>query len=188
MLILGNGKSRKAINLNKVYQEKVGCNAVYRDTYTDYLVCCDKRMVKQALSYGHPQIYTRQRWANDFNDLSVNPLPDLPYIGTDRKDDDFHWGSGPYAVLLGCTLSNNLKLIGFDLYSSDGYVNNMYAGTDGYKSKDSSAVDCSYWIYQIAKLFEIFYNTKFTIYNEKDWVMPKSWNLPNVSLDNIKHL
>lgn len=188
MIIIGNGQSRQEINLNKIYEEKVGCNAVFRDVYTDYLVCCDKRMVKQALTHGHPQIYTRQRWANDFNHESVNSLPTLPYQGNDRKDDDFHWGSGPYAILLGCTLSNHLKLVGFDLYSNNGYVNNVYAGTDGYSPRNSSAVDSSYWVYQIAKLFKIFQNTHFTIYNKPDWKLPESWKFGNVSLDILTNL
>ena len=105
MIVIGNGQSRSQVNLNKIYEEKIGCNAVFRDTYTDYLVCCDKRMVKQALQHGHPSIYTRQRWITDFKDQeTVNTLPDLPYQGKDRKDDPFHWGSGPYAILLGLSL------------------------------------------------------------------------------------
>lgn len=188
MLVIGNGKSRAKINLNNIYEEKIGCNAVFRDTYTDFLVCCDKRMVKQAIAHGHPSIYTRQRWFQDFNNDYVNPLPNLPYEGKDRKDDPFHWGSGPYAVLLGCTLSNHLKLVGFDLYSADGLVNNLYSGTSGYADKDTSAVDHSYWVYQIGKLFEYFSKTHFTIYNQPEWILPKSWNYPNVSLDNLSNL
>jgi hypothetical protein len=103
-------------------------------------------------------------------------------------DDPFHWGSGPYAVLLGSTLDDKINLLGFDLYSTDNKVNNMYKGTEGYNSADSHAVDHSYWIYQIAKVFEWFPNKTFRIYNQKDWNMPKEWNLANVSLDIIDNL
>lgn len=188
MIVIGNGSSRAKINLNKIYEEKIGCNAVFRDTYTDFLVCCDKRMVKQALAHGHPNIYTRQRWFQDFNHENVNPLPNLPYEGKDRKDDPFHWGSGPYAILLGCTISDHLKLVGFDLYSDNGLVNNLYSSTDGYSDKASSAVDYSYWIYQIEKIFSYFTNTHFKIYNKPTWTLPKEWHLPNVSLDTLNNL
>lgn len=184
MLVLGNGTSRRKINLNSIYEEKIGCNAIFRDYYVEHLVCCDKRLVKQALPH-HSNIYTRDRWNKDFN---VNPLPMLPYKGKDRKDEPIHWGSGPYAVLLSATLSDKLKLIGFDLYGLNNNVNNIYSGTEGYDTKQAKAVDHSYWVYQIGKVFENFPKKKFIIYNESDWIMPKEWQYPNVSLDNYSKL
>ena len=50
------------------------------------------------------------------------------------------------------------------------------------------AVDCSYWILQIGKIFECFPNKKFTIFNTHDWIMPKQWKYPNVSLDTLQNL
>jgi len=144
-------------------------------------------MVKQAINF-HNNIYTRDRWFKDFTSSNVKPLPDLIKEGKDRKDDPFHWGSGPYAILLGATLSNNINIIGFDLYGSQGKVNNVYAGTDGYASPDKSAVDFSYWEYQIAKVFEWFPATRFTVYNTHDWLMPNRWKMANVSLDIIENL
>ena len=184
MLVIGNGISRKGIPLDKVFQEKIGCNAIFRDHYVHYLVCCDKRMVKQAIPH-HDSIYTRQRWNKE---LGVLALPNLLEKGTERMDDPFHWGSGPYAVLLGATLDNKINLLGFDLYSTDTKVNNIYKGTEGYNSADSHAVDHSYWVYQIAKVFEWFPNKRFRIYNHEDWNLPKEWNLANVSLDIIDNL
>ena len=184
MLVIGNGVSRKDIPLDKIYQEKIGCNAIFRDHYVQHLVCCDKRMVKQALQH-HDTIYTRQRWNKE---LGVLPLPNLIKEGTERMDEPFHWGSGPYAVLLGATLDNKVNLLGFDLYSKDNKVNNLYKGTEGYSSADSHAVDHSYWVHQIAKVFEWFPNNSFRIYNKEDWKLPKSWNLVNVSLDTLDNL
>ena len=74
------------------------------------------------------------------------------------------------------------------MYSTDTKVNNIYKGTEGYNSADSHAVDHSYWVYQIAKVFEWFPNKRFRIYNHKDWNLPKEWNLANVSLDIIDNL
>ena len=184
MLVIGNGDSRKDIPLDKIYQEKIGCNAIFRDHYVQHLVCCDKRMVKQALPH-HDTIYTRQRWNKE---LGVLPLPNLIKEGTQRMDDPFHWGSGPYAILLGATLDSKINLIGFDLYSTDGKVNNIYKSTEGYNSADSHAVDHSYWLYQIAKVFEWFPKVTFTIYNTPNWNIPKEWNLDNVSLDIVDNL
>ena len=184
MLVIGNGVSRKGLPLDKIHQEKIGCNAIFRDHYVQHLVCCDKRMVKQALPY-HDTIYTRQRWNNE---LGVLALPNLISEGTERMDQPFHWGSGPYAVLLGATLDNKINLLGFDLYSNDNKVNNIYKGTEGYSSAESHAVDYSYWIHQIAKVFGWFPQKTFKIYNKQDWDMPKEWNLANVSLDTLDKL
>lgn len=179
MIVIGNGTSRTKINLDLLHEPKVGCNAIFRDYFVDYLVCCDKRIVKQALPF-HKNIYTRQRWNKDFG---VNPLPDLPYKGNDRRDDPFHWGTGPYAILLAATLSKNVKMIGFDLYGIEGKVNNVYSGTEGYSARDTAQVDHSYWLYQIAKIFRHNGNTQFTIYQTENWKFPKGWNYANVSLD-----
>ena len=103
-------------------------------------------------------------------------------------DDPFHWGSGPYAILLGAKLHSIINIIGFDLYGDNDKVNNIYKGTEGYSSSDSHAVDYSYWVYQIAKVFEWFPHKTFRIYNKKDWKMPKEWNLANVSLDTLDKL
>ena len=184
MIVIGNGTSRTRINLNNLHEEKIGCNAIFRDYFVEHLVCCDKRIVKQALPF-HKNIYTRSRWNQEFK---VNAVPDLPYKGKDRKDDPFHWGTGPYAVLLGTTLSKNIKMIGFDLYGNNGKVNNVYSDTEGYNSSDSSQVDHSYWLYQISKIFRYYPNTKFTIYQDKDWKFPKGWNYANVSLDTLDNL
>lgn len=184
MLVIGNGESRADINLDLIHQEKVGCNAIFRDWHVEHLVCCDKRLVKQSLKH-HPNIYTRHRWASDF---SVHSLPELITQGNDRKDEPIHWGSGPYAILLASTLSTNIKLLGFDLYGKKGKVNNLYNNTDGYSKQDSNEVDPSYWIYQIAKVFEWFPKSTFTVYNTAGWELPKEWNLGNVSLDIIDNL
>ena len=78
--------SRTAINLESYPETKIGCNAIFRDIYVDHLVCCDKKMVKQALSSGTSPVYTRQRWIADFPSEDVIALPDLPYNGDKRQD------------------------------------------------------------------------------------------------------
>ena len=115
-------------------------------------------------------------------------MPHLPYKGTLRMDNPFQWGSGPYAVLLGAKLSKNIKMIGFDLYSTNEHVNNIYKDTLGYDASTKNAVDPRYWIHQIEMVFKYYPKTKFTIYNNKDWKCPKNWLFENVSLDIIENI
>jgi hypothetical protein len=195
MLVIGNGESRKQINLDNISDFKVGCNALYRDYYVRHLVCVDRRMVQEAIeaSYNNTSIiYTREDWKHYFKDNKhVRCVPDLPYVSNERWDQPFQWGSGPYAVLLAAKLThdNTVSLVGFDLYGdSQGKTNNIYKDTKNYNNGDKRAVDPRYWIHQIGKVFECFPKVTFNIYQEPNWELPKAWNYPNVTVDTISNI
>ena len=194
MLVIGNGESRIGVDIGLFNKPTIGCNAIYRDFHVDHLVCVDKRMLQEALTAGVNTegcyVYTRNDWYDQYRSLKVRLVPDLPYVGMERPDNPFHWGSGPYAVLLGAKLSKNnlVEMIGFDLYSADGKINNVYKDTQNYSLSIKSAVDPRYWIYQIGKVFENFPNTQFIVYTKSEWQKPKSWNHPNVKVDSISNI
>ena len=128
MLVIGNGESRKALKIEELNLPTVGCNAIFRDIKVDHLVCCDRRMVREAIKHSNTSqsiIYSRPDWCNEFN---VFPVPDLPYVGELRQDDPWHWGTGQYALLVAvkyCVM-DHIHVIGFDMKSKDGLVNNYY--------------------------------------------------------------
>lgn len=186
-LVLGNGESRLSHDIFHLSNHFItfGCNAIYRDYDVDYLVCCDRRMVKEILSADKKiNLYTKPDWKNMFHHSAVNFLPPLPYNGTERQDQMQHWGSGPCAILLAASLEfSEIFLLGFDLYGNDKLVNNVYKGTKNYQGRLTKEVDPSYWIYQISKIFQLFNNTEFKIVSKKDWKIPKEWKLSNVSFE-----
>ena len=190
MWSVGNGESRLGIDLDKLDGPKVGCNAIHRDYYTDYLVCVDKRMVQEAIHAGvnlkNTLVYTRPDWYPQFQTLRIREVPPLPYKGEERWDEPFQWGSGPYAVLIAAIYAKEkyVNLIGFDLWSGSKTINNVYKGTPNYDDADHRAIDPRYWIHQIGMVFECFPKIKFTIYQD-NWDLPKAWNYPNVVVDNI---
>jgi hypothetical protein len=187
-LVIGNGESRKSIDISKINCVKYGCNAIHRDLHVDHLICVDSRMVDEALR-SQLLIYTRHNWINQYQQHShVRLVPDLPYKGNARPDDPWHWGSGPYAVLLATNRHDEINLIGFDLYSKDGLVNNVYKDTKNYLTADKPKVDPSYWVYQIGRVFECNPKKTFKIYNEDEWQLPREWQLPNVSKENLQGL
>ena len=193
MLIIGNGESRQNVDLSQIQIPKVGCNAIFRDYAVDHLVCVDKAMMKEALDADVNQdtyLYTRKDWFDRFKQKRVRLVPDLPFAGYERPNNPFHWGSGPYAVLLGANLTKTkeVNLLGFDLYSKDGKLNNVYKDTPNYKYSDSRAVDPAYWIYQIGKVFAHFREIKFTIYQHESWQRPKAWKCSNVKVDTISNI
>jgi hypothetical protein len=193
MLVIGNGESRKSIDIDQYQCDKIGCNAIHRDYRVDHLICADMRMVSEALGnsfYKRSLIYTRKDWFVRYRlESNIRMLPDLPYTGDKRWDNPFHWGSGPYSVLLGAmlTTTNTVKMIGFDLYGIDNKINNVYKDTENYKESKSKAVDPSYWIYQIAKVFECYPNIVFKIYNRENWILPNQWKKFNVTIDSISN-
>jgi hypothetical protein len=185
MLVIGNGESRSQIDIDKIVDTKIGCNAVIRDYYVDHLICVDRRMVQESIDTG-AHIYTRPDWYQNFNAYkNIKCVPKLPYKGDERPDEPFQWGSGPYAVLLGAMLSNNVDMIGFDLWSITDTVNNIYKDTSNYDPKDKNPVDPRYWIHQIAKVFQYYPQVEFIIYQKQGWNLPETWIQPNVSLDKI---
>jgi hypothetical protein len=195
VLVIGNGESRRRINLDafKHTHLLVGCNALHRDLVVDHLVCCDQRMVREALenpATANTVIHVREGWHHYFRKIEKNKnvklLPDLPYQGSLRPDNPIHWGSGPYAVLVAAQLNLPVvSLVGFDLYGRQDVVNNMYKGTNNYSHPTSSAVDPSYWIYQIGKLFSLFPHIQFNIINTEGWKMPTEWQHDNVKKESI---
>ena len=197
-LVIGNGESRSRIDLDSFKKDNVliGCNAIHRDIIVDHLVCCDRRMVNEAVKNpdtANTEIYVREDWFKYYNEnqhyKNIKKIPDLPYIGEAKRDQPEHWGSGGYAVLVAADLGfKDISLIGFDLYSKDNKVNNIYKDTANYADSNSHSIDHSYWVYQISKVFEYYPNTTFTIINESTWTTPIEWQKNNVSFRNIDEL
>ena len=188
VVVIGNGESRSSLDLTDLKDKVtlIGCNAIHRDLAVDHLVCCDQRMVNEAIANKSiPHIYTRPRYYNDFRRAlqknSVNNLPDLPYQGKLKADQPEHWGSGPYATLLAAHLKfKSVYMIGFDLYGKNHLVNNVYKNTTNYLPENKSAVDPAFWIYQGRKVFQCYESITFKIFNTAEWRLPTEWQLPNV--------
>lgn len=194
MWAIGNGESRSKINISNLTGPKVGCNAIMRDYDVDYLVCVDRRMVEEAINrqvnIKDTLVYTRPDWYPRYKTLLIRQVPPLPYTGSERWDEPFQWGSGPYAVLIAAMFAKEryVNLIGFDLHSKTKKVNNIYKDTPHYDSSDKRAIDPRYWIHQIGMVFECFPKIQFKVYQDEHWNLPKAWNYPNVSLDNLNNI
>ena len=189
--VIGNGESRTNVNIEKLQGYKIGCNAIARDYHNiDAIVCVDRRMVYEALDRNFTnKIMTRQQWIDRFTPYpNVKLVPPLPYKGIERPDEPFQWGSGPYAVLAGTQYSSTIRMVGFDLYGNEGYINNLYKDTENYDKSTKSSIDPRYWIHQIGKVFECCPKKKFIIYQKTGWELPNAWRHPNVSLDKISKI
>lgn len=190
-LVIGNGESRISLDLKSHINKfcSYGCNAIHRDIPVDKLFCYDKRMASEFLESSKNQstlLYTKHEnvdaLANFYKNNFIRSFPELPYNGLSRPDQPRHWNSGQYALLCAAYDENkNIYVVGFDLYSKNSCVNNVYKDTSNYSSSNSHPVDYSYWIYQNAKIFSIFQDKNFILVNEQDWKLPQEWNFDNVS-------
>ena len=181
--IIGNGESRRGFDLSplKKFSTVIGCNAIYRDYVTEYLCCADCHMCQKAVNAvgKGTMIYTRENWADQFAHWpNVKKFPKLPYAGEKRQDEPFHWGTGPYAGVLGLTFKPKaIFMLGFDLYPIDQETpNNIYTGSEGY-TYIKRGVDPSYWIYQFHKLMGFSDpDVRWIVVNKQGWEMPKEWS------------
>jgi len=183
--VLGNGESRTSIDVSKLPRPIIGCNAIHRDLICDFIVAVDKRMVDEIISnpsYRSIPIFTKPNWLSYYKHNQVRSVPSLPYKGSSKADDPWHWTTGPYAVLLASNLNfKKINLVGFDLFGKNHRINNVYKDTKNYSSSTKLPVDHSHWIYQLPKIFECFPEKEYIQWNTKDWYIPDTWK-------NIKNL
>ena len=179
--IIGNGESRTGFDITplKKFSTVIGCNAIFRDYNLEYISACDKHMCQEALNTAgkNTKVYTRKDWHGQFAMWpNARSFPELPCEGSNRADEPFHWGSGPYAGVIGLTFKPKvIFMVGFDLYGfTKGEVNNVYKNTSGYEYIKRE-VDPSYWIHQFGKLMELN-SARWIVVNEKGWKMPEEWN------------
>ena len=73
------------------------------------------------------------------------------------------WSAGPIAVRIALEQEKptDVFLIGFDMGSVDGNVNNLYKGTSNYVTQDAPETFSGNWIEQHAKNFAEFSDTRF---------------------------
>ena len=89
--------------------------------------------------------------------------------------DGFAYATGSRSILLSCEIgAKEIYIIGHDLYSKDNKINNVYAGTDCYASKDADLArpdnpnEIYNWIKQHKNTFDKFKDVKFYKVNPND--------------------
>jgi hypothetical protein len=180
-ICIGNGEYRKSLDIKKltVLGVTYGSNAIQRDHKVDFLTCCDKRMVQEALNnkYTGP-IYTREDWMDNSFPENVKPFPAFTWEEDEKWKQSFHWGSGLHAVYLALTHGHKeLIIVGHDFWGvgDNGRLhNNLYKGTDNYEDVDHHDIDPSFWIKQFELLAGKFPTIQFNFYQPNMWQHPSN--------------
>ena len=152
--VCGNGVSRQAVDLNqlrtlgKIY----GCNGLYRDFEPDCLVATDKPIAEAIQNSGYSathRFHTRK------------PIQGLGALSVPKK---YHGNSsGPIATALAALDGHTtIYMLGFDMGpATNSKFNNVYAGTDFYKSLDAAPTYTGNWIKQLCTIVKDFPQTTF---------------------------
>jgi hypothetical protein len=143
--VLGNGIGRKSIApatlqpLGKIY----GCNALYREYTPDVLVATDRPIAAEIQNSGYAKknvFYTRR----PIDGLGARRVPE-PYFG---------YSSGPIATAIAAQDGyRQVYLLGFDMGPTEHQqFNNIYAGTEFYKSPNALPTFTGNWVRQLVKI------------------------------------
>lgn len=152
--VLGNGISRKNISLT-VLQEMgkiYGCNALYREFTPHVLVATDRPIATQIQNEGYAKknlFYTRR----PIDGLGARRVPES-YFG---------YSSGPIATAIAAQDGHRRTyLLGFDMGPTEKkQFNNMYAGTEFYKTFDAAPTFTGNWVKQLVRILGDYPQAQF---------------------------
>lgn len=153
--ILGNGVSRKGLDLNLLYRFGTiyGCNALYREFVPDHLIAVDAKMIKEIVQTGYHK--QNKVWTNPNH--SVRDIEHINYLNP-----HLGWSSGPTAMWLAAQHGHTeMYLFGFDYLGINGQLNNVYADTENYRKSTDQATYYGNWINQTASVIKQNAHIKF---------------------------
>lgn len=159
-IVIGNGESRKYVDLHQLPSPIYGCNALYRDFTPELLVSTDKPMIKEISDsdyLGNWVYRDTLTFSSNFGEAFL----------------DYGFSSGPTALYF-MTIREKVDvifLLGFDFYSHTNRINNLYKSTNAYLNSDHNAVDSNQWVREIAEVKDKSQFIKFVFVND-DFKLP----------------
>jgi len=173
--VIGNGVSRKPVNLRKLNGMTYGCNALYRDYEPDVLVATDEPISRAIQESGYPR-YKRFHTRKPFAGSGARPL----------KQAYWGWSSGPNALALAVEDKHReITVLGFDFGSTHKGFNNVYADTEFYRKSHETATFGGNWVHQVDTIIRHNPRIKFTFVQGKDTRMPAIDEYDNVTIMDI---
>lgn len=186
-VIIGNGDSRKAFNIDLLKYHRgfafgagavqtYGCNASYRDYESTFQIITGKEMIDEIANSGYCDnhiVYANSQYIQNY--------PGKFYL----MPQDPSYNSGALATYLACFDGHEtVYLTGFDCSAGEGYNNNVYADTACYAPKNSGYSDVS-WIRMQSAVMETYPDVEFRrVMPTPRWVCPPEW----LALPNFKQI
>jgi len=177
-IVLGNGRSRLSIDLAQVREHGTvyACNAIYREFTPHVLIATDLPISQAIQESGYAlrnRFYTRKP---------------VPGSGAQRLNKKYYgFSSGPNAVGQACLDGHtNIFLLGFDLGTTDGQFNNIYADTEFYKKSTAAPTFTGNWVKQIAEICRDYHTCEFVrVMGIESAVIPTLQQITNIKTMTI---
>ena len=186
--VLGNGQSRKGIDLNDLKQKGTvfACNAVYRTHQPHWLVAVDPKMM---LEIAETDYVVHNKVYSNFNNQYEKHQKLLDHVTWSKPS--LGWSSGPTALRLACEQGHKeIHILGFDYQGlavdakkNRFQLNNIYGDTRNYKKNNDEATFYGNWMNQTKRCLKDFPDVRFHRVIPENWFKPKDldWN------DNMDH-
>jgi len=186
--VLGNGESRRGIDINDLKEKGTvyACNAVYRTHQPHWLVAVDPKMM---LEIAETDYAVNNKVYSNFN-AQYNKVQKLLDHVTWSKP-SLGWSSGPTALKLACDHGfKEIYILGFDYqgHTVDNkgtrkILNNIFGGTRNYKKPSDQATFYGNWMNQTKRCLHDYKDITFHRVIPEGWFKPKDI----VGADNIQH-
>ncbi len=172
-IVLGNGQSRRSIPPEslKLHGTVYACNAIYREFTPDVLIATDRPIAMAIQESGYAlrnRFYTRK------------PMEGL---GAQRLSKEYYgFSSGPNAVGRACLDGyTSIYMLGFDLGTSNGQFNNIYADTEFYKKSIDPPTFAGNWVKQIVQICKDYSTREFVrVMGPESATIPTLNEIPNM--------
>lgn len=177
-LVIGNGTSRLDFDLARLKTHRAGilgagrlqsygCNALYRDYETDFLVVTGEEIVKEIAATDHCAdhiVYANLEFLVQY--------PKRFYM----VPQDPHWNAGSIATYLACFDGHTkVFLLGFDGNDMTRGHYNVYANTPGYYTPESLIPEV-FWEQSMLQVFQAYPMVDFVrVAPTRKFRMPESW-------------
>lgn len=176
-IVIGNGESRLGFDLNLIKNHKggllaknklqtYGCNALYRDFESDFLVAIGDGIVKELAENDYTNAHIVYTSA-----VNVVEYPKQFYL----VPQDPSWNSGAIAAYLACFDGHKkVFLLGHDGFDDPG-TNNVYLGTNGYPTEENIQSE-EFWAATMLKVMQTYSEVEFVrVMPTVGWHAPESW-------------
>ena len=176
--MLGNGTSRKSIDLNQLKNKGTiyGCNALYREFEPDYLVAVDTKMILEINKAGYQ--HSHNVWTNP--NRSFNGMNGFNFFNPSKG-----WSSGPTALWLASTHDvQDIFILGFDYQGINDKINNIYADTTNYKKSHERATYHGNWLKQTCITCQKFSKKRYIRVLGENAFVPKEFS----NINNLSHI
>ena len=176
--VLGNGTSRKSINLEQLKTKGTvyGCNALYREFEPDYLVAVDTKMILEINKAGYQ--HGHSVWTNA--NRSYHQMNGFNFFNPSKG-----WSSGPTALHLASEHTNdNIYILGFDYTGIDDKLNNIYADTLNYKKNHERATFHGNWLKQTMITCQKYSQKRYIRVVQENAFIPREFE----KLNNLTHI